>query len=399
MDKLTLDAIEPKGRRVLVRVDFNVPLQEGAITDDSRIKASLPTITRLIDQGAKVILMSHLGRPKGNTIPALSLAPVAQRLAELLEMEIHFVEDCVGKSPLEASESLEAGQVLLLENLRFHEEEEANNAGFSRQLAELGEIYVNNAFGSAHRAHASTVGVTEYFDQAATGLLMEAELTYLTSALSHAGKPYVAVLGGAKISGKMDVIKNLLRITDAVLVGGGMAYTFQKAQGHEIGDSLLEVDREEMALQVLADAKKQGVDLVLPVDSVISIAADGSEPSRVSEGVDIPSGYMGVDIGPGSTELFRSRLSDAQTIVWNGPMGIFEVPEFTRGTEAVAREVARATARGAMTIVGGGDSVAAIHRMGLTEEDFSHVSTGGGAFLEFLEGKELPGVAALTDRK
>jgi phosphoglycerate kinase len=399
MNKLTLDGIEPAGRRVLVRGDFNVPLQDGEITDDSRIQACLPTITRLLDDGAKVVLMSHLGRPKGEANPALSLAPVAQRLAGLLKKEIHFVEDCVGKAPVEASEKLEPGQVLLLENLRFHEEEEANDAGFSRQLAELGDIYVNNAFGTAHRAHASTVGVTEYFEQAAAGLLMEAELTYLTQALRNAGKPYVAVLGGAKISGKMDVIKNLLGITDAILVGGGMVYTFQKVQGHEIGNSLLEVDREEMALQVLADAEKQGVDLVLPVDSVISTAADGSEPSRITEGKDIPSGYMGVDIGPVSREQFCSRLEQAQTIVWNGPMGIFEVPEFTRGTEEVAREVARATARGAVTIVGGGDSVAAIHRLGLTEEDFSHVSTGGGAFLEFLEGQELPGVAALTDGK
>jgi phosphoglycerate kinase len=398
MNKLTLDDLAPKGKRVLMRVDMNVPLRGGEITDDSRIVASLATITRLTDAGAKVVLMSHLGRPKGVVNPDYSLAPVAQRLAGLLEHEIHFVDDCVGRGPLEASENMSEGQVLLLENLRFHPEEEANDPGFSKQLAQLGDIYVNNAFGTAHRAHASTVGAAEYFDQAAAGLLMERELVYLGKALKDAKRPYVAILGGAKISGKMDVLQNLLEKVDCILVGGGMIYTFYKAMGRKIGESLLESDREEMAAEVLEAAESADADLVLSVDSIVSTAADGSEPSRATVGMDIPAQFMGVDIGPRTVELFRERLAEANTVVWNGPLGIFEVPEFANGTLEIARAVAKATGRGAETIVGGGDSVAAINRLGLTSDDFSHVSTGGGAFLEFLEGKELPGVTALTGR-
>jgi phosphoglycerate kinase len=299
---------------------------------------------------------------------------------------------------LAACESLEDGQVLLLENLRFHREEEENDPGFSKQLAQLGEVYVNNAFGTAHRAHASTAGVTRHFRQAAAGPLMEQELRYLSQAVRNPDRPYVAVLGGAKISGKMDVLLHLMNKVDRILVGGGMTYTFYRAQGHATGDSLVEKDRIEMAEEVLEAAEKATVDLALPVDSVISTAADGSEPTQTTDGSDIPDGYIGVDIGPRTVELFRSKLESARTVVWNGPMGIFEVPAFGEGTREVGRAVTQATDRDATTIVGGGDSVAAISRLGLPRSGFSHISTGGGAFLEFLEGKELPGVAALTDR-
>ena len=398
MPKLTLDDLRPESQRVLVRVDFNVPMKDGEITDDSRIVAALPTLERLTRDRARVILMSHLGRPKGAADPRYTLEPVARRLARLLDREIKFVDECVGALALDASESLRDGEILLLENLRFHSEEEANDPTFSRQLAQLGNLYVNDAFGSAHRAHASTVGVTRYFQQAAAGPLMEKELKYLSLALERADRPFVAVLGGAKISGKIDVIKNLLDKVDRILVGGAMVYTFYKAQGTTVGESLIEPDRRELAAATLEAAEEAGVELVLPVDSIVSTAADGSEDARATTGPDIAVGSMGVDLGPRSIALFESKIADARTVVWNGPMGIFEVPAFAKGTEAIARSVAAATHRGATTIVGGGDSVAAINRLGFSDEDFSHVSTGGGAFLEFLEGKELPGVAALTER-
>lgn len=399
MNKLTLDDLEPAGKRVLVRVDYNLPMRDGEITDDSRLVASIPTVRRLVEAGAKVVLMSHLGRPKGQPDPAYSLAPVAQRLAKLLGQEVHFTDDCVGRGPLEASEKLEAGQVLLLENLRFHPEEEASDPAFSKQLAQLGDLYLNDAFGAAHRDHASTAGVTRFFPQAAAGPLLERELRYLIRAVENPEHPYVVVLGGAKVSGKIDVLQNLMPLVDSILIGGGMIYTFYKARGIEIGDSLVESDREQMAADLLAESEKTGSKLVLPVDSVVSGAADGSEPAEVTAGEAIPPGMMGVDLGPRSVDRIKARLAGARTVVWNGPLGIFEVPAFSRGTEAVAREIAGMTGRGATTIVGGGDSVAAIHRLGLENKDFSHVSTGGGAFLEFLEGKELPGVAALADRK
>ncbi len=398
MNKLTLDDLKTAGKRVLVRVDYNVPVKDGEIGDDTRIAASLPTLKRLIGDGARVILMSHLGRPKGAPDSRYSLEPVARRLAKLLGQEIHFVNDCVGAKALESSEKLKNGQVLLLENLRFHPEEEADDPGFAKQLAELGDLYVNDAFGAAHRAHASTEGVTRYFKQAAAGLLMEAELRYLTRALVDPARPFVTILGGAKISGKVDVLNHLLDKVDRILIGGGMTYTFYRAQGRSVGDSLVESDRVEMAGEVMAAAKQASVDLVLPVDSVISAAADGSEPARNTDGPDIPAGTMGVDIGPATVKLFREKLSDARTVVWNGPLGIFEVPEFADGTLEIARAVAEVTRRGGTTVVGGGDSVAAIGRLGLDKDAYSHVSTGGGAFLEFLEGKELPGVAALTEK-
>jgi 3-phosphoglycerate kinase len=398
MGKLTLDDLRPGGQRVLVRVDFNVPMKDGEITDDSRIVASLPTLQRLTRDRARVILMSHLGRPKGNVDPRYTLEPVARRLAKLMDREIRFIDECVGALALHASETLNDGDILLLENLRFHSEEEANDPIFSRQLAQLGNLYVNDAFGSAHRAHASTVGVTKFFQQAAAGPLMEKELKYLSHALERPEHPYVAVLGGAKISGKIDVIRNLLERVDRILVGGAMVYTFYKARGTPVGESLVEPDRREMAAATLQAAEEASVELCLPVDSIISTAADGSEEVRATDGPDIPAGWMGVDLGPKTIGMFEQKLADARTVVWNGPMGIFEVPAFAKGTQAVARAVAAATKRGATTLVGGGDSVAAINRLGFEDRDFSHVSTGGGAFLEFLEGKELPGVAALTDK-
>jgi phosphoglycerate kinase len=398
MNKLTLDDLDPRGRRVLVRVDFNVPLKNGEITDDARIAASLPTIRTLAEAGARVILMSHLGRPKGAPDPAFSLEPVARRLADLLGRQIHFADDCVGPEALEASEELAEGQVLLLENLRFHQEEQENDPGFAKQLAQLGDVYVNDAFGTAHRAHASTEGVTRFMAQAAAGRLMERELRYLKGALEGPRAPFVAILGGAKVSGKMDVLRNLMKRVDRILIGGGMTYTFYRSRGTPVGDSLVESDRVEMAKGVMEAAGGEGVDFVLPVDSIVSTAADGSESSHPTPGAAVPDGHMGVDVGPKTVELFRDKLAGAKTVVWNGPLGIFEVPEFSRGTLEIAKAVAEATRRGAVTIVGGGDSVAAIHRLNLPESDFSHISTGGGAFLEFLEGKELPGVAALTDR-
>jgi phosphoglycerate kinase len=398
MQKLTLDDLRPEGKRVLMRVDFNVPMKDGEITDDSRIVASLPTLRRLSAGGARVILMSHLGRPKGTVDPRYTLEPVARRLARLMDREIRFIDECVGGLALEASETLKDAEILLLENLRFHSEEEANDPVFSRQLAQLGNLYVNDAFGTAHRAHASTVGVTKYFQQAAAGPLMEKELKYLSLALEHPEHPFVAVLGGAKISGKIDVIRNLLERVDRILVGGAMVYTFYKARGTPVGESLVEPDRREMAAATLQAAAEAGVELCLPVDSIVSTAADGSEEARATPGPDVPVGWMGVDLGPKTIALFEQRLADARTVVWNGPMGIFEVPAFAKGTLGVAKVIAAITQSGATTLVGGGDSVAAIHRLGFEEGDFSHVSTGGGAFLEFLEGKELPGVAALTDK-
>ncbi|NNF05748.1 MAG: phosphoglycerate kinase [Candidatus Eisenbacteria bacterium] len=398
MNKLTLDDLDVAGKRVLMRVDFNVPIEDNRVADETRIRAAMPTIQRLRENGARVVLMSHLGRPKGEPNPKFTLEPVARRLARLLDEEIRFVNDCVGDAPLQATERLGDGDVLLLENLRYHPEEEANDAGFSHQLSQLGDIYVNDAFGTAHRAHASTVGVTKHFKQAAAGLLMEAEIHYLTSALAKPGRPFVAILGGAKISGKVDVIENLLDKVDCVLVGGGMTYTFYKALGIEIGDSLLESDRVEIAKSAMEAAEERGVELVLPADSICSAGADGSEPYQNSEGQAIPLGTMGVDIGSKTIELFRDRIESASTVIWNGPVGIFEVEAFSQGTLAIAKAVAEAGKRGATTVVGGGDSVAAIGRLGLSATDYSHVSTGGGAFLEFLEGKDLPGLAALTDK-
>ena len=395
--KRTLRDLSPAGRRILVRVDFNVPLKAGEVSDDSRIVATLPTLRYLLEQRARLVLMSHLGRPKGGPDPKYSLRPVAVRLERLLRMPVAFAEDCVGEDAEARARALQEGQVLLLENLRFHPEEEANDAEFSARLARLGEAYVNDAFGTAHRAHASTEGVTRHLRPAVAGFLMEKELEYLGRALDDPKRPFVAILGGAKISGKIDVIHALLPRVDRLLIGGAMMFTFLRAQHRPTGRSLVEEDRVAIASEVLAEAARRGVELVLPIDCVVSTAADGSAPARVVALDGLGSDDMGLDIGPASVRRFVEALRDARTVLWNGPMGVFEVPAFASGTLGVARALADATGRGAITVVGGGDSVAAVQQADLADR-LTHLSTGGGASLEFLEGKELPGVAALDDR-
>ena len=394
--KKTVRDLEPAGRRVLVRVDFNVPIKDGAVSDDSRIVASIPTIRYLLEKRARVILMSHLGRPKPGPDPKLSLRPVAERLGRLLRMSVALAPDCVGTEAERMARSLGDGEVLLLENLRFHAEEERNDEAFARRLAALGELYVNDAFGTAHRAHASTEGVTRFLRPAVAGFLMQKELDYLGRALDQPARPFVAVLGGAKISGKIEVITALLARVDRLLIGGAMMFTFLRAQGCGTGRSLVEADKIDLAKSVLDQAAARGVELVLPVDCVVSAASDGSAAGAPRGLDDIGADDIGVDIGPESMTRFAACIRDARTVLWNGPMGIFEVPAFAAGTLGVARAIAAATARGAVTVVGGGDSVAAVQQLGLSEK-FSHLSTGGGASLEFLEGRVLPGVAALDD--
>jgi phosphoglycerate kinase len=395
MDKLSVRDLDLRGgKRVLMRVDYNVPLAGRQVTDDTRIRATLPTIELVRKAGARLVLMSHLGRPKKGPDPALSLAPVAERLSDLLGSPVVFAPDCVGAAVERLAGALAPGGVLLLENLRFHPEEEANDARFAAALARLGDVYVNDAFGAAHRAHASTAAVTAYLKPAAAGLLLARELEVLGRALAAPARPFVAILGGAKISGKIDVIMSLLPRVDRMLVGGAMMFTFLKAKGIATGRSLVEEDRVEMARAILGQA---GEKLVLPVDCLAAPAADGAGgPGRVVPVEAIPAGELGVDIGPRTIEQFAAVLAGARTVLWNGPMGIFEVEVFGGGTRAVAHLLGEATARGATTIVGGGDSVAAVEGAGLAAR-ISHISTGGGASLEFLEGKVLPGVAALTD--
>jgi phosphoglycerate kinase len=395
--KKTLRDLEPAGKRVLVRVDFNVPIQDGQVADDTRLVATMPTLRYLLEKRARLVLMSHLGRPQGGPDPRYSLKPVAARLERLLRMPVIFAGDCVGAEAEGAARALADGQVLLLENLRFHPEEEANDAGFARQLAGLGEAYVNDAFGTAHRAHASTEGVPRLLHPAVAGFLMEKELSYLGRALDQPARPFVAILGGAKISGKIDVIQALLPKLDRLLIGGAMMFTFLMAQGHQVGRSLVEDDRLGVAKEVLERAAARGVRLELPGDVVASTAPDGTQPSRVCPATEIRPDEMGVDIGPNTVKSFEDSLRDAKTVLWNGPMGVFEVPAFARGTLEVARLLAAATARGAVTVVGGGDSAAAVQQAELAGH-LTHLSTGGGASLEFLEGRELPGVAALDDR-
>ena len=395
--KQTVRHLACAGKRVLVRVDFNVPVADGAVTDDTRIVAALPTIRYLLQKGACVVLCSHLGRPKGGPEDQkYSLRPVRDRLARLLRQQVAWADDCIGNATEAAARGLQAGQVLLLENLRFHSEEEKNDAGFARALARLGDCYVNDAFGTAHRAHASTEGVAHLLKPAVAGFLMQIELDYLGSALDRPKRPFVAVLGGSKISGKIDVITALLGKVDRLLVGGAMMFTFLKAKGMPVGRSLVEDDRLELAREVLADATRCNVELVLPTDCLASANSDGTAPATAKPVEQLGAHEMGVDIGPDSLALFAGKLRDAKTVVWNGPMGIFEVPAFAGGTMGVARAIAGLKAAGAVTIVGGGDSVAAVQQSGLAER-FSHLSTGGGASLEFLEGKVLPGVAALDD--
>ena len=392
--KRTVQDLDCAGKRVLMRVDFNVPVSGGAVTDDTRIVAALPTIRYLLQKRARLVLCSHLGRPKGGPDPKYSLKPVRERLTRLLRQDVAWADDCVGPEAERAAMALQDGGVLLLENLRFHPEEEKNDPAFAQALAKLGECYVNDAFGTAHRAHASTEGVTHYLKPAVAGFLMKTELDYLGTALESPKRPFVAVLGGAKITGKIDVLTALLGKVDRLLIGGAMMFTFLKAQGKPVGRSLVEDDRLDLARELLATARSRGVELVLPTDCIASTAPDGSAPSAPKPIEQLGANEMGVDIGPETLAAFTARLRDAKTVVWNGPMGIFEVPAFAAGTMGVAKVLAPLKAMGAVTVVGGGDSVAAVQQSGLAER-FSHLSTGGGASLEFLEGKVLPGVAAL----
>lgn len=396
MAKVSIGDLDLKGKRVLVRVDFNVPLNERLeVTDDTRIRAALPTIRHAMTQGAKVLLVSHLGRPKGKVVSSLSLAPVAKRLSELLGMPVTLAPDCMGEAVKAATAGLQPGRVLLLENCRFHAGDEKNDESMSRAMAELCDVFVNDAFGAAHRAHASTVGVTRFVPVSAAGFLMAKELEYLGRALTNPAHPFVAVLGGAKVSDKIGVLKNLVSKVDAFLVGGGMAYTFLKAQGMEVGASLLEADKLDVAKVILNEARAKGVTFLLPMDHVIAEKPEAAATTRLADSTAIPAGWMGLDIGPKARDAFAKIIGGAKTIVWNGPMGVFELPPFREGTVAVARAIA---ASGAISIVGGGDSVAAVGLAGVADK-ITHISTGGGASLEFLEGIELPGVAALTEKR
>jgi len=397
MNKLTIDKVDLKNKRVLVRVDFNVPLDEQLnITDDIRISSSLPTIKKIISEGGKAILMSHLGRPKGKVNPKYSLKPAAKRLGKLLNMEVKLAPDCMGDEVKKMVAAMSPGDVVLLENLRFHEEEEKNGPKFAEELATLGDVYINDAFGSAHRAHASTEGVTKFIKICAGGYLMQKELDYLGPAVSNPKRPYCAIIGGAKISGKIDVINNLLEKVDTMIIGGGMAFTFFKAQGKEIGKSLLEEEKIDLAKELLEKVKQSSVNFLLPVDIVVADEFKNESPSQTVSVENIPSEKMGLDIGPETIKLFNSEINKSKMVIWNGPMGVFEMDNFAKGTFAVAKELADVTTKGAITIIGGGDSAAAISKAGL-EDKVSHVSTGGGASLEFLEGKTLPGIAALND--
>jgi phosphoglycerate kinase len=399
MEKLVIDDLELRGRRVLVRVDFNVPLDDKKeVTDDKRIVESLPTIKKILQDGGKAILMSHLGRPKGKKVPEMSLAPAARRLEKLLGKPVKFVNDCVGPEVEKTVSELKSGECILLENLRFYAQEEKNDPEFAKKLASLGEIYINDAFGTAHRAHASTEGVTRYFKQCAAGYLMQKELKYLDMALVNPQRPFVAILGGAKISGKIDVILSLMDKVDVLLLGGAMVFTFYKALGKETGKSLVEVDKIDLAKDILKKAEEKKLNFKLPEDFVVAPEVKEGAPSKIVDKDSIPQEWSGVDIGPKSLEQFARELDNAKTVVWNGPMGVFEVKKFAEGTVKIAEKLAEISDRGATTIVGGGDSAAAVARAGL-DKKLSHISTGGGASLEFLEGKILPGVAALTDKQ
>ncbi len=398
MNKLTIKDLDLRGKRVFIRVDFNVPLKDGVVTDDTRIRETLSTVRLAIEKGARLVLASHLGRPKGGPDPKYSLHPAAKKLEELLGKPTAFALDCVGPGAEAQSKALRDGEVLVLENARFHPEEEKNDEGFSKQLAALCDgLYVCDAFGSAHRAHASVVGITRFVKQSAAGLLMEKELAYLGKAVTNPARPFVAILGGAKVSEKIEVVENLMKIADAMLIGGGMAYTFLKAQGLPIGKSLVEDDKLDLAKKILAEARQKGFKFLLPTDHVIAPEFKADAPASVVAVSATPADQMGLDIGPKSVAAYAAEISKAKTIVWNGPMGVFEMPAFARGTLEIAKAVAAATGAGATSIVGGGDSVAAVHQSGVADK-ISHISTGGGASLEFLAGRKLPGVEALTNK-
>ena len=398
MSKLTITDLDLKGKRVFIRVDFNVPLKDAVVTDDTRIRETLPTLRLAIQKGARLVLASHLGRPKGGPDPKYSLRPAAKKVEELLGKPVAFALDCVGPGAEAQSKALRDGEVLVLENVRFHPEEEKNDQTFSKQLAALCDgVVVCDAFGSAHRAHASVVGITQFVQQAAAGLLMEKELAYLGKAVTNPARPFVAILGGAKVSDKIEVVENLTKIADVMLIGGGMAYTFLKADGHPIGKSLVEEDKLDLAKRLRNEAQQKKFALLLPVDHVIGAEFKGDTAKKTVSVHDTPDGWMGLDIGPKTIETYKQKIAGAKTIVWNGPMGVFEMPAFAKGTLAIAKAVADATTAGATSIIGGGDSVAAVHQSGVADK-ISHISTGGGASLEFLGGRKLPGVEALTNK-
>jgi len=397
MAKLTLKDIDLKGKTVLMRVDFNVPIKEGIISDDNRIVQALKSINFVVDAGAKLLLTSHLGRPADAPDPKYSLKPVADHLAKLVDVPVHFAEDCIGEKRESVVNAAKPGEIVLLENVRFHPEEKKNDSGFSSQLASGADLFVNDAFGSSHRAHASVAGVTEYLQPSVSGFLLEKEIRYLEESVNNPERPFVAILGGAKVSDKIGVIENLINKVDSIVIGGGMTYTFYKAKGLPIGNSLLEEDKVELAKELLEKAEKAGVNFMLPIDNVVAKEFSNDAENKVVGEDEIEDGWMALDIGPQSAIAFGNLIKQAKTVVWNGPMGVFEMSNFADGTFEVAKALATATEHGATTIIGGGDSASAIKKAGL-EDKVSHVSTGGGASLEYLEGRELPGVTALTDK-
>ena len=397
MAKLTIEDLDVKGKKVVMRVDFNVPLKDGKITDDNRIVQALPSINYITNRGGTLILLSHLGRPKGEPNPEFSLKPAADHLATLTDAKVHFCDESIGEKAKSAIFSAQPGEIVVLENVRFHAGETKNDSELSKEFAALGDVFVNDAFGSSHRAHCSVAGITEYLQPAASGFLLSKEIAYLEGSVNNPERPFVAVLGGAKVSDKIGVIENLLDKVDTIIIGGGMTYTFYKAKGWPIGNSLVEEDKIELAKQLIENAAKAGVELLLPVDSVVAKEFSNDAEHKVVGQEGIEDGWMALDIGPKTAQLFGDEVRKAKTVIWNGPMGVFEMENFAKGTFAVAGAMSSATAEGATTIIGGGDSAAAIKKAGL-EEKVSHVSTGGGASLEYLEGKELPGITSLTDK-
>jgi len=397
MAKLTIEDLQPQGKTVVMRVDFNVPIEEGRITDDTRIREALPSINYVLNGGGKLVLLSHLGRPKDAPDLRYSLEPVAEELRQRLSVKVHFGTDCIGEKALEVVRAANYGEVVLLENVRFHPGETKNDPAFSQALAELGDVFVNDAFGSSHRAHSSVAGITSYLQPAYAGFLLQKEIHYLSEAVEHPQRPFIAILGGAKVSDKIGVIERLLSKVNAIIIGGGMTYTFYKALGYPIGSSLLEAEKVELAASLIHKAKEMDVELLLPVDAVIARAFDNDAEHKIVDQEGIEEGWMALDIGPKSIAMFKDRISKAKTVIWNGPMGVFEMSSYANGTFEIAKSLAEVTDKGAITIIGGGDSAAAINKAGLADS-VSHVSTGGGASLEYLEGKALPGISSLTEK-